>query len=485
MLGTRAIPRCGVFILLAVNLASDAFGQCELQAIEGTSAFFGRSVAIDGDRAIVASAGGPIIYRFDQQSLAWVAEAQLIGEGIVPGDVFGESVDIDGNVAIVSAPGDDTLGPDAGAVYVFRLNTQNNTWTPEQKLAVLLSDGDIIYGSTVRVDGDVIATRKFGTAAYVFRRDASTLAWTQEAVLAPSIGDAFSRMGLSVRDDMILMGTEGVVGDNCYGGECKYYEYVDVFVRSDPGWILQETLWGIYPGFGVTIDAAFETAAIGGIAVNNAGLTPAVEIWGNQSRLWQPEAAFDAEGVNNFFWLTNWIATDGNNVVLGDAFDMNNGARGSAAMFSFDQTSQTWLELSKIVASNGVAANTFFGVSVGISNGKIVVGAPAVSTFQQPGPGWVYFFDLNQADCNDNGLCDSRDIAEGSSNDKNANGIPDECEAVLGDADGNGAVNADDLLLVINSWGLCTAPCAADLTGDGIVDQIDLEIVLVNWTDQA
>lgn len=54
--------------------------------------------------------------------------------------------------------------------------------------------------------------------------------------------------------------------------------------------------------------------------------------------------------------------------------------------------------------------------------------------------------------------------------------------AVLaGDADGDGAVDANDLLTVIANWGPCSG-CGADLNDDGNVDLEDLLIVLVNWT---
>ncbi len=56
-------------------------------------------------------------------------------------------------------------------------------------------------------------------------------------------------------------------------------------------------------------------------------------------------------------------------------------------------------------------------------------------------------------DCNGNGIHDGDDIANGTSQDTNGNGIPDECEDCLWDLDGDGNVGTGDLILVLGSWG--------------------------------
>ena len=53
-------------------------------------------------------------------------------------------------------------------------------------------------------------------------------------------------------------------------------------------------------------------------------------------------------------------------------------------------------------------------------------------------------------------------------------------EVVPGDANGDGQVNVDDLLIVISSWGPCQG-CAADFNLDGSVGVDDLLILLANW----
>jgi hypothetical protein len=53
-----------------------------------------------------------------------------------------------------------------------------------------------------------------------------------------------------------------------------------------------------------------------------------------------------------------------------------------------------------------------------------------------------------------------------------------------GDVDGNGAVNIDDLLAAINTWGVCPSPptpCPGDLNGDGVVNIDDLLAVINGW----
>jgi len=54
----------------------------------------------------------------------------------------------------------------------------------------------------------------------------------------------------------------------------------------------------------------------------------------------------------------------------------------------------------------------------------------------------------------------------------------------VGDVNGDGSVNVDDLLAIINAWGPCPGGpmiCPADITGNGTVDVDDLLAVINNW----
>ena len=86
-------------------------------------------------------------------------------------------------------------------------------------------------------------------------------------------------------------------------------------------------------------------------------------------------------------------------------------------------------------------------------------------------------------DCNANGVQDTQDIFDGTSDDEDGNGIPDECEPILGDIDGDGTVGANDLLILLANWGRCENcdDCPADLDDNCTVGASDLLILLANW----
>ncbi|MHC5004905.1 MAG: FG-GAP-like repeat-containing protein, partial [Planctomycetota bacterium] len=115
---------------------------------------------------------------------------------------------------------------------------------------------------------------------------------------------------------------------------------------------------------------------------------------------------------------------------------------------------------------------------------------PGCEAMDHDGDGDVDFADFAQflvgydgraADCDADGTIDMLDVLLGSA-DVNGNAIPDRCELAAGDVNLDGVVDADDLALVLASWGPCDAtPCPGDANGDGQVDVDDLLAVLLGW----
>ena len=82
-------------------------------------------------------------------------------------------------------------------------------------------------------------------------------------------------------------------------------------------------------------------------------------------------------------------------------------------------------------------------------------------------------------DCNGNGIPDLCDVADGTSGDADGDFVPDECEC-LGDTNRDGLVNVYDIIEVILNWGK-TGTLDADVSGDGVVDGLDLSLVLQGY----
>jgi hypothetical protein len=179
------------------------------------NAQFGLSVSLNGDRALVganlSSPGGTTYagaaYIFTRASNgAWTQEAKLVASDKASNDWFGQSVSLSGDRALVGSVGSDPGGStSAGAAYVFT-RASNGAWTQEAKLVASDKAANDYFGFSVSLSGDRALVGAFysdpgGTtdagAAYVFTR-ASNGTWTQEAKLVASDKAAGDNFGYSV-----------------------------------------------------------------------------------------------------------------------------------------------------------------------------------------------------------------------------------------------------------------------------------------------
>lgn len=170
--------------------------------------FFGWSVALDGDTAIIGARMSDLAtgsaYAFTCSDGSWAQEAKLTADDGDSVDRFGWSVDVDGDTAIIGAERDeDPNGEGAGSAYVF--TCANGDWTQEAKLAADDGDAQDSFGSSAAIDGDTIFVGANGDedpngdnagAAYVFTRAGGE--WVQQTKLAADNGDSFDNFGESI-----------------------------------------------------------------------------------------------------------------------------------------------------------------------------------------------------------------------------------------------------------------------------------------------
>ena len=195
--------------------------------------FFGRDVDISGNYAIISAhqegqiANTGAAYIFERNSGGtWVQVKKLEATVQKANDYFGFSVAIDGDYAVVGAYFEDEDGQEmnevlsAGSAYVFKRNNSLNTWEFYQKIVAEDRWGDDRFGMSVDISGNhIIVGAEFDDvdksdglksnagSAYVFTKNASD-EWVQEGHLTASDYGTSENFGWSVA----ISGEYAIVG---------------------------------------------------------------------------------------------------------------------------------------------------------------------------------------------------------------------------------------------------------------------------------
>jgi hypothetical protein len=228
----------------------------------GAFQYFGYSVALQGDTALVGGLQQPglnvagLAIFFERTGETWTPDAVHPSDGVV-GDQFGNAVAISTSedTAVIGAYAEDNAGGvDAGSAYVFaRTGSAQNPWVEQAKLTA--SDGatDDRFGVKVAINGagDTIVVGSYQNddagsssgSAYVFVRSGSpgSYVWTQQAKLTASdaaAGDAFGvSLALGGTGDTAVI---GAYADDNPGGSDAGSAYV--FTRAGTVWTQQQKL---------------------------------------------------------------------------------------------------------------------------------------------------------------------------------------------------------------------------------------------------
>jgi len=168
--------------------------------------YFGCSVSLDGDYALIGAFGADSAYVFKRDGANWNEQAILTASDGKVGDYFGYSVSLDGEYTIIGAPNHDN---DIGAAYIFKHT--GSSWTEEQKLTPAEGEDDL-FGAKVTISNDhalVGAPLFYGEqgCAYVFKRSGAS--WTEEQRLTASDGSSYNYFGAhsTINGNKILIGS--------------------------------------------------------------------------------------------------------------------------------------------------------------------------------------------------------------------------------------------------------------------------------------
>ena len=243
--------------------------------------FFGSSVAIDGDTAVVGASreGAAYVFQRNQGGAGnWGEVKKLVASDAQFGDRFGNSVAVSGDIAVVGAFLEDAGGLSSGAAYVFHRNQGGaGNWGELIKLTASDAQAFNHFGTSVSVTGDtavVGASREGaggvdGGAAYVFQRDpGGPDHWGEVKRLAASDAQSGDRFGTSVA----VSGNNAVVG--AFGADTGIFDTGAAYMFGrDQGGVDN---WGEVKKltasdaqnadfFGWSVSASGDTAVVGAI----------------------------------------------------------------------------------------------------------------------------------------------------------------------------------------------------------------------------
>ncbi|MGJ8664366.1 MAG: FG-GAP repeat protein, partial [Marinicella sp.] len=215
----------------------------KITADDGTANdWFGSSVSLSGNRILVGArldddngSGSGSAYVFDYVGGSWSQSQKLIAADGAAGDYFGFSVSLSGDRALVGAfKGDDIdNGNESGSAYVFDFAA--GSWSQTQKITANDGSQGDQFGVSVSLSGDraLIGAYldddafSFSGSAYVF--DFVGGSWLQSQKLIASdaaFGDYFG-YSVSLEGDRALIGSYLDDDNGSFSGSAYVFEYVD------------------------------------------------------------------------------------------------------------------------------------------------------------------------------------------------------------------------------------------------------------------
>ena len=384
--------------------AGTAVEQVVLAPAEGeASELFGEDVSISGDTALVGAPHDPFVsttspgaaYVYVRTGGTWTEQQKLVPPDGDAEDYFGYSVSLDGDTALVGSPDHATDNGKTGAAYVFV--RCDGVWSLQQMItpadaadgdalgqAVSLSGESALIGAPGRVEGGLEAG-----AAYVYVRSGSN--WTEQQKLleeSPAEGDMVGSHVAIHGDTAIVSAPTRAKGALTWAGVAY------VFTRDGATWTLQQALQPAdvakMDTFGEGVAICGDTALIG--APSPSGTNPgAAYVFVRSGGTWSQESKLTAsDGMNGDRFGHSVGLVDGV-ALVGAPMHTTTAATKAGAAYLFTSSAGTWTQSQRLTASDG-AQDDRFGAAVDMSGDTLLVGAYGRDTATAEDVGAAYVF---------------------------------------------------------------------------------------------
>ena len=441
--------------------------------VERADDFFGYSIALSGDTAVVGAPNADVdgvddvgeVVVFVRSATGWTVDSILHPDDDPDpaGDAFGTSVAFDGTTVVVGAPGVDSGGGnDGGAAWVYRRGlsgdwiVQDILHHPDPSFDGLSLTGDG-FGASVAVDGDTIAV--WAPRSNLNGDDQGTIevfdhdidGWHSSQSLFTS-GSAVHKIGpMVMRGDLMVTKTTFADG---------YLPPSVVFERNAGSWVQTQLL----PNFG---DVAIGDGFIVGTPTNSDGAVQRPKVYGRDSAgTWTSDTELPTPGTS---YGGGSLAADGNRIVL-----TTKNIDGPFGLL-YEHSDAGWSNTARIDAPDVAGVSEWWKPQ--LSGDTILIGDDHSngSGMGTPQTGEAYVYRVSVVtDSDGDGLTDDEETALGTdphNADTDGDGLSDGDEVhTYGtdptdpDTDHDGLSDGDE----VNTYG--TDPTDPDTDGDGLDD---------------
>lgn len=353
---------------------------------------FGNSVSISGDYALVGSprnsddgsqSGSAYVYvRNDGE---WTEQIKLTASDADTGDFFGRSLSIDGDYAIISAYRNDNDGEMSGAAYIFARDGEE--WTEQAKLTASDADVGDYFGLSVSISGDYAIAGAYGNddrgensgSAYIFVHDEGD--WVEQAKITAhdtNFEDYFG-CAVSISGDYAIIGAEGDSDFGISSGSAY------IFVRNGDEWREQAKLNADDEReidiFGSAVSINENYAVVGALLDDDHGENSgSAYIFVREGDEWTQQAKLEASDgyTEDYFGFS--VSINGDRAIVGAYGNDYNGGDLSGSAYIFVREGDEWSEKGKILSSD-IGSGDGFGYSVSIHGDYAITGSPGDSDY--------------------------------------------------------------------------------------------------------
>jgi hypothetical protein len=378
---------------------------------------FGRSVAISGNYAIVGA------YGEDDSSGTFSGKAYIFnvttGElvhtldnpnayGTSAADFFGSSVAISGNYAIVAANGeDDSGGTDSGKTYIFNVTTGSLVHTLDNPNPYDTSVSDN-FGQSVAISGNYAIVGANGEAdsggtqsgkAYIFNVTTGALVHTLDNpnAYSTSTNDQFGW-------PVAISGNYAIVGariEDDSGGTSSGKAYIfNVTTGALVHTLDNPNAYGTSASdlFGISVAISGNYAIVGATGEDDAGGTNSGKAYifnvttGALVHTLDNPNAYSTSTNDNF---GRSVAISGNYAIVGAYLEDDSGGSFSGKAYIFNVTTGALVHTLDNPNAYSTSASDQFGFSVSISGNYAIVGAYLEDDSDGNGSGKAYIFAVD------------------------------------------------------------------------------------------